>query len=181
MAGRGLTRAMLSITTQDRNLARAMEPRASTPEKRFSAIKTLSDAGIPTGVMTGPLIPGLNDSEMEAILERAHALGAFSSGYTILRLPLEVAPLFQEWLSVFAPDRKSRIMRHIREINGGKDYDPHWSRGGEIKTPFAKIIDQRYRRIKRKLGSQDARDRKPLNTKLFRVPSKVSGQGDLFD
>ena len=181
MAARGLTRTMLSITTQDRALARAMEPRASTPENRFAAIKTMAEAGISTGVMVGPVIPGLNDSELETILERAHNDGAESSGYTILRMPLEVSPLFQEWLNVFSPNRAARILRHIRGINGGKDYDPNWSRNGRIRTPFAKLIDQRFKRVKRKLGSLDARDRKPLRTDLFRIPSAVSGQGDLFE
>ena len=145
LAQRNLTRCMISITTQDRKLARAMEPRCPTPERRFEAIKKLADNGIRTGIMLGPMIPGLNDSELETIMERASELGASYSAYTILRLPLEVSPLFQEWLEVFAPNRAKRIMNHIRSMNGGKDYDPSWSRGREITTPFAKLIAQRYR------------------------------------
>ena len=95
--------------------------------------------------MTGPMIPGLNDDEMETIMEKAAGLGATFSAHTILRLPLEVSPLFQEWLETFAPNRARRIMRHIRDMNGGRDFDPHWSRGREIKTPYALLINQRNR------------------------------------
>ncbi len=178
MAEKNLTRAMVSITTQDKALARSMEPRASAPAKRFEAIKKLSDAGVPVGIMTGPMIPGLNDDEMEAIMEKAAALGASFSAHTILRLPLEVSPLFQEWLEAFARSRAKRIMRHIREMNGGRDYDPQWSRGGEIKTPYARLINQRNAAMRVKLGFN--RDRAPLDLTLFRVPAEVSGQLDLF-
>ena len=115
MAAKNLTRAMVSITTQDKALARSMEPRASSPPKRFEAIKMLVGAGIETGVVAGPMIPGLNDDEMETIMEKAAGLGASFSAHTILRLPLEVSPLFQEWLEAYAPARAKRIMRHIRE------------------------------------------------------------------
>jgi len=178
MAAKNLTRAMVSITTQDRALARSMEPRASAPPKRFDAIKQLTDAGVATGIMTGPMIPGLNDDEMESILEKAAALGASFAAHTIIRLPLEVSPLFQEWLEAFAPDRARRIMRHIRDMNGGKDYDPHWSRGREIKTPYAQLITQRFRAARARLGFD--RERTPLDLSQFAVPSEVSGQLSLF-
>ncbi len=181
MAKKNLTRCMVSITTQDRKLARAMEPRAPTPEKRFEALKQLADSGIPTGIMLGPMIPGLNDSELESIMERAVDLGACFSAYTILRLPMEISSLFQEWLEAFAPTRAARIMRHIREMNGGKDYDPSWSRGGEVKGTFSKLITFRYRKSQERTGITNLRQgRVPLDHSLFRVPSKVSGQGDLF-
>ncbi len=186
MAKKNLTRCMLSITTQDRRLARAMEPRAPTPEKRFEALKQLADNGIPTGIMLGPMIPGLNDTELESIMERAVDLGASFSAYTILRLPMEIAPLFQEWLEVFAPNRAARIMRHIREMNGGKNYDPAWSRniqgeGSELKGTFSKLISFRYRKSQERTGIISlSRGRVPLDHSLFRVPSKISGQGDLF-
>jgi len=181
MAERNLTRAMISITTQDRRLSRAMEPRAPTPEKRFEALGQLVDAGIRTGIMLGPMIPGLNDSELESIMEKAADLGASFAAYTILRLPLEVSPLFQEWLEVFAPTRARRIMNHIRTMNGGKDYDPQWSRGKEIRTPFAQLIALRYRKSLERTGIAQLRSGNPLNNSLFRVPSSVTGQGDLFD
>lgn len=180
MAERNLTRCMISITTQDRHLARAMEPRASTPEKRFDALRQLADQGIPTGIMLGPMIPGLNDSEMEAIMERAVELGASYSAYTILRLPMEVSPLFQEWLEEFAPDRAARIMRHIRDMNGGKDYDPQWSRSSDIKGTFAKLIGFRYRKARERAGLAHQHARVPLDLSQFRVPCSVSGQRDLF-
>ena len=178
MAEKSLTRAMVSITTEDKALARSMEPRASAPPKRFEAIRLLADAGVPVGIMTGPMIPGLNDDEMETIMEKAASLGASFSAHTILRLPLEVSPLFQEWLAAFAPTRANRIMRHIRDMNGGRDYDPQWSRGGEIKTPYARLINQRNAAMRAKLGFN--RERAPLDLSQFRVPAEVSGQLDLF-
>ncbi len=178
LAARNLTRAMVSITTEDGALARSMEPRASAPPRRFEAIRRLAGAGIVTGIMTGPMIPALNDDEMETILEKAASLGASFAAYTVLRLPLEVSPLFQEWLAAFAPTRASRIMRHIREMNGGRDYDPYWSRGGEVKTPYARLIMQRFHTATRKLGLN--RERRPLDLTQFRVPEDVSGQLSLF-
>lgn len=178
LAERNLTRTMVSITTQDRALARSMEPRASTPPKRFEAIRKLTEAGIVTGIMTGPMIPGLNDSEMEGILEKAASLGATFAAHTILRLPLEVSPLFQEWLAAYAPDRAKRVMDHIRTMNGGRDYDPYWSRGGEIKTPYAQLITQRFRAAGARLGFH--RERTPLDLSRFRVPDEVSGQLSLL-
>ncbi|MEZ5893297.1 MAG: PA0069 family radical SAM protein [Parvularculaceae bacterium] len=179
MAARNLTRAMISITTQDKALARSMEPRASAPKARFEAIRKLSEAGVVTGIMTGPMIPGLNDDEMETIMEKAASAGATFSAYTILRLPLEVSPLFQEWLEAFAPDRAKRIMRHIRDMNGGRDYDPQWSRGGEITTPYAQLIRQRNRAARARLGFD--RERTSLDLSQFRVPVAVSGQMSLFE
>ena len=179
MAARNLTRTMISITTEDKALARAMEPRASAPPKRFDAIRRLADAGTPVGIMTGPMIPGLNDDEMESIMEKAAAAGATFSAHTILRLPLEVSPLFQEWLEAFAPDRAKRVMRHIRDMNGGRDYDPHWSRGREIKTPYALLINQRNAAARARLGFDG--ERAPLDLSQFRVPAEVSGQLNLFE
>lgn len=182
MAERGIARAMVSITTQDRALARAMEPRCPTPERRFEALGQLAAAGIPTGIMLGPMIPGLNDSELESIMARAAELGASYSAYTVLRLPQEVSPIFQEWLEAFAPTRARRIMNHIRTINGGKDYDPHWSRGedSEVKSPFRKLIAQRYYHAQRRTGIIPREQRVSLDCTQFRVPESVSGQGDLF-
>jgi len=178
LAARNLTRAMVSITTEDGALARSMEPRAAAPGKRFEAVRRLAGAGITTGIMTGPMIPALNDDEMETLLEKAASLGASFAAYTVLRLPLEVSPLFQEWLAAFAPTRTKRIMRHIREMNGGRDYDPYWSRGGEVKAPYAKLIMQRFRAATSKLGLN--RERRPLDLTQFRVPQDMSGQLSLF-
>lgn len=180
MAAKGVTRVMISITTQDRHLARAMEPRTSTPDKRFDAIRQLADAGIPTGIMLGPMIPGLNDSELEGIMARAAGLGATFSALTILRLPQEVAPIFKAWLEDFAPNRARRILHHIRVMNNGRDYDPNWVRVAEPRTPFAKLITQRYHMAQTKYGITPRETRQPLRRDLFRVPTGISGQGDLF-
>ena len=180
MGQKGIARCMISITTQDRSLARAMEPRCPTPEKRFEAIEGLAKAGIKTGIMLGPMIPGLNDSELESIMARAADLGATYSAYTILRLPQEVSPLFKEWLETFAPNRARRILHHIRMMNNGKDYDPAWSRATESRTPFAKLIEQRYHLAQKKTGIIRREDHKPLRFDLFRVPTRIQGQGDLF-
>ena len=179
LAARNLTRAMVSITTLDKSLARAMEPRASSPEKRFDAVKALSEAGVPTGIMTAPLIPGLNDDELETLLERAKVAGADFVGYTIIRLPLEVSPLFQEWLETYAPARSARIMRHIRDMDGGRDYDVHWSRGKEIKAAYAKLLSQRFKKAVDRLGF--AQDKPPLDLSRFRAPAEASSQMSLFD
>ena len=178
MAEKNLARAMVSITTQDKALARSMEPRASSPPKRFEIIKKLSDAGISVGVMTGPMIPGLNDHEMEAIMEKAAGFGATFSAYTILRLPLEVSSLFQEWLETFAPARAKRILRHIRDMNGGRDYDPQWSRGREIKSHYAKLIGHRYRTARARFGLDQ--ENPALDLSQFAVPEQISGQMSLF-
>lgn len=180
MAAKNLARVMISITTQDRALARAMEPRCPTPERRFDALRQIAEAGIPAGIMLGPMIPGLNDSELESIMARAAELGASYSAYTILRLPLEVSELFQEWLTTFAPNRAKRIMNHIRTMNGGKDYDPAWSRGGEIRTPFAQLIAQRYRNSQKRTGIQSRAENPSLDRTQFRIPTRITGQGDLF-
>jgi len=181
MADKKITRVMISITTQDRYLARAMEPRTSTPDKRFEAIRKLSEAGVETGIMLGPMIPGLNDSELERIMERASDAGASYSAFTILRLPQEVAPIFKDWLKNYAPNRAKRILHHIRMMNGGKEYDPSWVRVAHPRTPFAKLITQRYRMAQKKYGIVTRENRQPLRRDLFRVPTSVSGQADLFD
>ena len=180
MAERGIARAMISITTQDHRLARAMEPRASTPERRFKALGQLVDAGIPTGIMLGPMIPGLNDSELESLMERAAAMGASFGAFTVLRLPQEVAPLFKEWLEVFAPNRAKRILHHIRTMNGGKDYDPQWSRTDDRPTPFRTLIAQRYRMSLKRTGITERETERALDCTQFRVPPSVSGQEELF-
>ena len=180
MAAKGLARCALSITTQDRMLARSMEPRASTPGRRFEAIKALSAAGIPAGIMMGPIIPGLNDHELESLMEKGAEHGAVHTGYSTLRLPLEVSPLFQEWLAVYAPDRARRIMRHIHDINGGRDYDAALSRGPGHSSAYTKLLSNRYHRMAARLGLIMGDQRPALRRDLFRVPQSVSGQGDLF-
>jgi len=144
MAKRGLVKVALSVTTLDRKLARAMEPRASTPEKRLHALEELSQAGVPTAVMVAPVIPALNDPEIEAILTRAHASGVVEAGYVMLRLPLEISDLFQEWLFEHAPDRAKRVMSLMRSMRGGKDYDAQWGRRMRGNGPYAWQIGRRF-------------------------------------
>ncbi|HRE43826.1 MAG TPA: PA0069 family radical SAM protein, partial [Terricaulis sp.] len=126
MAARGLVKAAISITTLERRIARAMEPRAAAPHRRLEAVRELADAGVPVTVMAAPIIPGINDSEIEAILEAAAKAGASAAGYVILRLPLEIKDLFREWLAAHFPDRAARVMALVRQIRGGRDYDPEW-------------------------------------------------------
>src|SRR5579864_8765546 len=144
MAGMGLAKAALSVTTLDRKLARMMEPRAGTPTRRLDAIQGLSDAGIPTGVMFAPAIPALNDHEMEQVLSAAADHGARSAGYVLLRLPLEIKDLFREWLEAEMPGRARHVMSLIRQMRGGKDYDAAWHTRMKGTGPYAEMIAKRF-------------------------------------
>ncbi|MEL6437045.1 MAG: PA0069 family radical SAM protein [Pseudomonadota bacterium] len=143
MAAKGLASVCVSVTTMDRMLSRTMEPRASTPTKRLETIKALCDAGIPTGVLVAPLIPGLNDHEIEKILDAAAAQGAVYASHVILRLPLEVAPIFKEWLLRHYPERYRHVMSLVRSMRGGKDYDADWSTRMKGTGPYAWQITRR--------------------------------------
>ncbi len=178
MAQRNLVRVAISITTLDRKLARSMEPRAATPEKRLDAVKRLADAGVPTVVMFAPCIPGLNDHEMEAVLERAAAAGAHGAGYVSLRLPMEIADLFQEWLATDHPDRASRVMSLVRQMRGGKTYDSQWGKRMKGEGPIAAITSRRFAAAKVRYGLNAKLQ--PLDLTLFGVPPKAGGQIDLF-
>ena len=178
MAEAGIVRAMLSITTLCPKLARAMEPRASSPRKRLDAITRLRDAGVPVGVMTAPMIPGLNDQEMESILEAAKNAGADFAGFTILRLPLELETIFAEWLENAYPNRKKRVINHLREMNGGRIYDVAWSRANKPKSVFAKLLSQRFDAATRRLGLKT--DLPHLDGNLFRRPLDDDKQLSLF-
>jgi DNA repair photolyase len=178
MAQRNLVRVAISITSLDRKLARSMEPRAATPEKRVDAVKRLSDAGVPTVVMFAPCIPGLNDHEMEGVLERAVAAGARGAGYVALRLPLEIADLFQEWLTTDHPDRAARVMSLVRQMRGGKTYDSQWGKRMKGDGPIAALTSRRFAVAKAKLGI--AGKLPPLDLGQFKVPPKPGDQIDLF-
>jgi DNA repair photolyase len=178
MARRNLARVAISITTLDRKLARSMEPRAATPDKRLDAIKRLSDAGVPTVVMFAPCIPGLNDHEMEAVLERAARAGAAGAGYVALRLPLEIADLFQEWLATDHPDRASRVMSLVRQIRGGKTYDSQWGQRMKGQGPIADLMSRRFATAKARYGLGERLP--PMDLGRFRVPPKAGDQIDLF-
>ncbi|KQT69634.1 MULTISPECIES: PA0069 family radical SAM protein [unclassified Aureimonas] len=173
MAAKGLAKVALSVTTLDRTLARAMEPRAATPAKRIDAVRALSEAGIPTMVMTAPIIPGLNDHEIEKLLEAAEAAGAKEAGYVLLRLPLEVSPLFKDWLLRHYPNRYRHVLSLLRQMRDGKDYDAEWGKRMKGTGPYAFQIKRRFELAARRLGLNESRLK--LRTDLFRAPKSQAG------
>lgn len=178
MAEKGLAKVALSITTLDRKIARTMEPRAATPPRRLEAMRALSDAGIPVSVMVAPVIPALNDQEVERILESAHTAGAREAGYIILRLPLEVAPVFKDWLLRHYPDRYRHVMALIRSMRGGKDYDAEWGKRMKGAGPYAWQIGRRFEITAKRLGLNAEKRR--LRTDLFKAPRGPGEQLQLF-
>jgi len=179
MAKEGLGKVALSVTTLDRKLARAMEPRAGTPQRRLEAIRALSQAGIPTGVMFAPAIPALNDGEMEAVLSAAVDCGATSAGYVLLRLPLEIKDLFREWLEAHEPNRAKHVMSLIRSMRGGKDYDAQWNVRMKGTGPYAEMIARRFHMAVKRLGLNRAV--RPLSLTKFRRPARTGDQLSLFE
>jgi DNA repair photolyase len=178
MAGLGLAKAALSVTTLDRKLARMMEPRAGTPARRLQAIRGLSEAGVPVGVMFAPIIPALNDGEMETVLSAAAEAGAKTAGYVLLRLPLEIKDLFREWLEANLPDRAKRVISLVRQMRGGKDYDSQWHTRIRGAGPYADMIARRFQlAVKRHGLNQDPR---PLDVKKFRRPQRSGEQLSLL-
>ncbi len=180
MAAEKLACVAVSVTSLDRKLARTMEPRASTPERRIEAIRLLSQAGIPALVGFAPAIPGLNDHEMEAVLERAAQAGAVSAYFTVLRLPLEIKDLFKEWLAAEQPDRADRVISLMRQMRGGKDYDPEWGKRMRGEGPIAEMLAQRMRLARRKFGLDLDRASLALDVTKFRKPPEDSRQLELF-
>jgi len=179
MAKERLASATISVTTLDRSLARRMEPRASTPERRLETITALAGAGIPTGVLSAPMIPALNDNEMEQILERASVAGATSAGYTMLRLPLELKSMFKEWLEQHFPDKAAHVLSLVAQSHGGRLYDSTWSKRMTGTGPYAEMLRLRFERACRKLGFGQ-RSTSPLGTSLFRPPPRAGDQLTLF-
>ncbi|HMF68194.1 MAG TPA: PA0069 family radical SAM protein [Phyllobacterium sp.] len=165
MAEKGLAKVALSVTTLDGKLARTMEPRASTPTRRLQALRSLSDAGIPVSVMVAPIVPGLNDHEIERILDSAHAMGALEAGYVLLRLPLEVSPIFKDWLLRNYPDRYRHVLSLVRSMRGGKDYDAEWGKRMRGEGPYAWQIGRRFEIAAKRLGINVNKRR--LRTDLF--------------
>ena len=178
MAAMGLAKAAISITTLDRKLARAMEPRAGTPGRRLQAIQGLVQAGIPAGVMFAPAIPALNDHEMEAVLGAAAGAGARSAGYVLLRLPLEIKDLFREWLEGNVPGRAKHVMALIRSMRGGKDYDSQWNTRMKGTGPYAEMMARRFHLAVKKLGLNQPS--KPLVINSFRRPPRIGDQLSLL-
>jgi DNA repair photolyase len=174
MAELGLAKVALSVTTLDRKLARTMEPRASTPPRRLEAIKGLRDAGVPVGVMFAPVIPALNDEELESVLAAAAEAGALTAGYVLLRLPLEIKDLFREWLEANEPGRARHVMSLVRSMRGGKDYDSAWHSRMRGTGPYAEMIAKRFHLAVKKLGLN--RDSRPLDLSQFRKPAQTGDQ-----
>ena len=178
MASRGLAKVALSVTTLDRKLARSMEPRAATPGKRLEALKQLNEAGIPVSVMMAPVIPGLNDHEIERVLDAARGQGALEAGYVLLRMPLEVAPLFKDWLLRNYPDKYRHVLSLIRSMRDGKDYDAEWGKRMRGTGPYAWTIGRRFEIAAKRLGMN--LEKRSLRTDLFRSPAKGGTQLALF-
>lgn len=179
MGRRGLARVALSLTSLDPALSRQMEPRAATPQRRLWALRQLSAAGCPVGVIIAPVIPALNDHEVEALLRAAAASGAGNASYIVLRLPLEVRDLFLEWLTTHYPDRAARVMRYVREIHGGRDYDPQWGKRLRGEGVFADLIRRRFDRAAKANGI--AGRAQPLRIDLFRAPDEMAPQFSFID
>jgi DNA repair photolyase len=168
----GLVKVFLSVTTLDRRLARKMEPRAPTPEKRLEAIEALNGSGVPAGVMVAPIIPAINDSEIEGILTSAYAAGARDAGYVVLRLPLEIRDMFREWLQVHYPDKLNHAVSLIQSMHGGKDYESRWGRRMAGSGPYAWMIGRRFEMAARRLGYRETPAK--LRTDLFRKPAHAT-------
>ena len=171
MAKRNLAEVFLSVTTLDKDLARAMEPRASAPYRRLEAIRKLAEAGVPVGVMSAPMIPGLNDHEMEAILEASVEAGATRAGFTVLRLPLEIKDLFDEWLRTHRPDRAERVLSLIRQMRGGALYQAEFGLRMRGEGPIAQLLAARFSAAVKRLGLNRIRYR--LDTLRFAVPESA--------
>ncbi len=174
MARQGLVKVAVSITTLDGKLARAMEPRASIPAKRLAAIEALAKAGIPTVVMIGPIIPGLNDHEIENILKAARAAGAREAGYTMLRLPHEVKGIFKDWLEKAYPDRFAKVMAQVKDVRGGRESSSQFGERMTGSGPVAWMIGRRFQLACQQLGLNS--NRLKLNTQAFHRPPQQGEQ-----
>jgi DNA repair photolyase len=178
MAKRNLAHVFISVTTLDRELARTMEPRASTPQRRLDAIRGLVQAGVKVGVMAAPMIPALNDAELESILEAAHDAGATSAGYTLLRLPLELKELFEEWLGEHAPLKRSHVLSLIRDTRGGALNNAQFGARFVGEGAYAQLLGKRFRAARARLGME--RNDWSYDLTQFRPPPQAGDQMALF-
>ena len=180
MAQRGLAAVYISVTSLDASLSRILEPRAASPQRRLQTIAALAKAGVPVGVSVSPIIPFINEPELERILEAAADAGATSAFSVVLRLPWEVNPLFQQWLDQHFPQRAARVMARVREMRGGRDYDPRFGARMKGEGVWAQLLDQRFNKAVARLGLN--RERVELDLTQFRRPMKprADGQTDLF-
>ncbi len=178
MAAAGLLRVGVSITTLDPGLSRAMEPRVALPARRLEVIRRLSEAGVPVRVMVSPVVPGLTDHEVEAILQAAKAAGAVAASWIFLRLPREVSGLFQDWLVARVPGRAAKVMARVRELHGGRDYDPEFGKRMRGEGVWADLMAKRFDRAAMGLGLLPKLE--PLRRDLFKAPLRAGDQMDLF-
>jgi DNA repair photolyase len=168
LAGRDLVKVAISVTSLDRKVARKMEPRAPTPQRRLEAIQALSGAGVPVSVLVAPIVPAINDSEIESILAAAREAGAGEAGFVVLRLPLELKELFREWLATEFPDRAARVINILRSMHGGRDYVAQFGLRQKGSGPYASQIGLRFRLAAKRLGLNERS--LTLRTDLFRRP-----------
>jgi DNA repair photolyase len=178
LAAERLVHVYVSITTLDANLARTMEPRTATPEARLRTIRALSAAGVPTGVMTAPIIPGLNDQEIPALLAAAKEAGAASASYTLLRLPFAVRPIFEDWVTRHLPDKADRVVSLVRQTRGGRMSDSQWGRRMRGEGRYAEGISRTFQIFRKKHGLD--RPLAALDHSKFTPPQPTSGQLRLF-
>jgi DNA repair photolyase len=181
MAKRGLAAVLISLTTLDRDLARRLEPRAAAPERRLEAMRELAGAGIPVAVLVSPLIPGLTDPDLERILERAAAAGATKAASIPIRLPLELAELFSDWLRTHYPQRAEHVLSLIRQCRDGKLNDSRFGSRMRGSGPIAELLAQRFRVAARRFGLDGQDPRWNLDCTQFRRPQPPGSQLDLFD
>ncbi|AHD01064.1 PA0069 family radical SAM protein [Leisingera methylohalidivorans] len=178
MAAKGLVRVGISLTTLDPDLSRRMEPRAPLPARRLAAVRRLTQAGVPVRVMTSPVVPGLTDHELEALLAAGAEAGADAASWIMLRLPREVSELWQEWLAENEPGRAAKVMARLREMHGGRDYDPRWGHRMRGEGRYAEMIAQRFKAACKRLGLQERTE--PLRSDLFARPPQPGDQLALF-
>jgi DNA repair photolyase len=178
MAKKNLVKVAISVTTLDAKLARTMEPRAPTPSRRLEALQQLVVAGIPTSALVAPIIPAINDADIERILDAVAAAGVQGAGYVLLRLPLEVRDLFREWLIANFPDRSQHVFSLIRQMRGGKDYDSRFGTRMKGEGPYAWMIGRRFEMACARLGLNEKKGE--LTTEHFRAPRPRAEQLALF-
>jgi DNA repair photolyase len=179
MARENLVQVLVSVNSLDNHLAAKLEPRASAPHRRIKMIRTLAEAGVPVGVLVAPIIPALNDRDMEAVLEQAADAGARCAGFTTLRLPYELKALFREWLALHVPQRAAHVMSLVQQMHGGRDYDSNFATRMHGQGVFAELIRRRFDVACRKHGFARTRELR-LDTSKFVPPREPSPQGQLF-
>lgn len=178
MAQRNLVHVGVSVTTLDARLSRLMEPRVPSPARRFLTIQKLADAGIPVRLMMAPVVPSITDHEIEAVLQAGQEAGAAAASWIMLRLPLEVSEIFEEWLEEYFPQRAGRVMARVREMHGGKSYDAAWGRRMRGHGHYASMISARFKMAMRRLSL--ATELPPLSHQQFSLPVRAGDQLSLF-